>query len=383
MVHMRRRIAIAAAVTAVATGIGAHAAAAAVPTFNASFEGGNCSEFSQGCKTSGSGTYSVASSGAYSGSRYLRASVSGNSGVSFARAQTNISISLGSDFWFGSAVRLKTGFYNAGGQVRLFAWDTYPASPTQRGGIWIDSTGRVVVYRHSDNGGQVPLVILGNRAIPEGKWVWIELHQRLSTTDGQALTEVFMDGVSKGSSTARNINGGTVTRYRVGITDASAAKTAITADFDRAYLGTKKLGPLGSASGTSTSSGGTTSGGTTSGGTTSGGTTSGGTTSGGTTSGGTTSGGTSSTPLQVSILNPADGATVSGYLKVSVSTSGRTASSVRLYLDGSLVAIDNSSPFGFGLWTSKVANGTHTIKVVAIASDGSTAADQHRVKFSN
>jgi hypothetical protein len=367
---MRKRIAIVVALGAVAAALGAQTAPAAVPTFNASFENGNCSEFTQGCKTSGSGTYSVSSSGAYSGTRFLRTSVSGNSGVSFARAAQNLSIGLGSDFWFGAAVRLKTGFYNVGGQVRLFAWDTYPASPTQRGGIWIDSTGRVVVYRHSDGGGQVPLVILGDRAVPEGKWVWMEIHQRLSNTDGQALTEVYVDGVSVGSSTLHNINGGTVTRYRVGITDASAAKTAVTADFDRAYLGPKQLGVPGST----TSGGGTTSGGTTSGGSTSGGTTSGGATGGTTTSG---------TALQVSIDSPADGATVSGTVLVSVSTSGRPVWSVRLYVDGILRDIDATSPYRFELSTTRLWNGYHVIKVVALATDGSTATDRHTVKVAN
>jgi hypothetical protein len=261
---------VAATLLAAASLGGASPAQAAVPAFSDGYESGSCSAWSQGCKVSGSGRYSIGSSGAYDGTRFLRATVGASSVIDFARSQTDISIGLGQEFWFGAAVRLQPGFYNAGGQVRLFAWDAYPASPDQRGGIWIDSTGRVVAY-HMGRSGQVPLVVLGNRALPEGVWTFVEFRQRLSTSDGNALTEVYVNGSLIGSSTLHNTDGPSVTRFRVGITDGSDVRTTVTADFDRAYIGPTRLGPKGS-----TTSGGSTTTGSTGGSTTG---TSGGTTS--------------------------------------------------------------------------------------------------------
>jgi Polysaccharide lyase len=48
-------------------------------------------------------------------------------------------------------------------------------------------------------------VLMANRPIPAGRWFTVMIHLKLSPTDGQALTEVYLDGALVASSTARNM----------------------------------------------------------------------------------------------------------------------------------------------------------------------------------
>jgi hypothetical protein len=209
------------------------------------FEPGNCSEFAQGCQAVSGGSVAFGSGDAYDGLRYQIASDNGSGGVSYARGVDNLTLSPGEEVWFGAAVRPASGFYDrANAQVRLFAWDTYPSSPYMRGGVWVDSSDRVVVYRHVDGGQQTPLVVLGTRALPEGVWTMVEIRQRLSTGPS-ALTEVYVNGVLVGSSSLPNLaRSATITRYRVGLGDSSLVTNPIRVDFDRAYIGSAPRGVL-------------------------------------------------------------------------------------------------------------------------------------------
>jgi hypothetical protein len=207
------------------------------------FELGNCSEFAQGCQASGGGSVTFGSGDAYDGSRYQIASDNGASGISYARGVDNLTLNPGEEVWFGAAVRPSPGFYDrANGQVRLFAWDSYPASPYVRGGIWVDSNDRVVSYRHVDGGEQTPLVVLGTRALPEGVWTMVEIRQRLAAGPG-ALTEVYVNGSLVGSSTLPNLSrSAQITRFRVGLGDSSLVSNPVRVDFDRAYIGSRPRG---------------------------------------------------------------------------------------------------------------------------------------------
>jgi hypothetical protein len=48
-------------------------------------------------------------------------------------------------------------------------------------------------------------VLMKNRPIPADRWFTVTIHLKLSPIDGQALTEVYLDGALVASSTARNM----------------------------------------------------------------------------------------------------------------------------------------------------------------------------------
>ena len=65
-------------------------------------------------------------------------------------------------------------------------------------------------------------------------------------------------------------------------------------------------------------------------------------------------------------------------LNVSVSASDNVGvANVELYIDGSLVASDNSAPYTFSLNTRKFASGTHTLQTKAYDLAGN--ADDTRI----
>ena len=76
----------------------------------------------------------------------------------------------------------------------------------------------------------------------------------------------------------------------------------------------------------------------------------------------------------MSIAFPADGEIVTGTISVSVSASddiGVTA--VELYLDGDLLATDNTAPYSFTWDTGGTADGMHTLQVMAYDAAGNVA----------
>jgi Big-like domain-containing protein/subtilase family protein len=83
---------------------------------------------------------------------------------------------------------------------------------------------------------------------------------------------------------------------------------------------------------------------------------------------------TDTTRPVVKITSPADGATVSKVVQITATASDDTAvSSIRLYLDGKLVASGTLSPLSYSWNTRKAAAGTHTIAAVAEDAAGNTA----------
>jgi len=72
------------------------------------------------------------------------------------------------------------------------------------------------------------------------------------------------------------------------------------------------------------------------------------------------------TPPVVTIMNPTNGATVSGMVTISVKATDNVAvGSITLSVDGAVVATTNSSSVNYKWNTRKAASGTHTISVVA------------------
>lgn len=89
-------------------------------------------------------------------------------------------------------------------------------------------------------------------------------------------------------------------------------------------------------------------------------------------------------PPSVSVSSPANGATISGTVNVSISASDNSSVTLtELYLDNNLLGSDNASPYTFSLDTTKLANGSHTILVKAYDGDGNVSSHSITVNVSN
>jgi hypothetical protein len=79
------------------------------------------------------------------------------------------------------------------------------------------------------------------------------------------------------------------------------------------------------------------------------------------------------TPPSVSITSPANGASVSGTVTVSVSASDNIGvSAVSLSVDGVLISTVSSSPYSFSWNTANVADGNHSLSAAAKDAAGNT-----------
>ncbi len=82
-------------------------------------------------------------------------------------------------------------------------------------------------------------------------------------------------------------------------------------------------------------------------------------------------------PPIITVQSPAGGQTYQGTIAIAATVSGQQVSSLSLYLDGTLLSSFNSttSSISYQLDTTTIADGVHTLQVVAQQSDGmSTAA---------
>jgi chitodextrinase len=80
------------------------------------------------------------------------------------------------------------------------------------------------------------------------------------------------------------------------------------------------------------------------------------------------------TPPSVSITAPSNNATISGVTTVTGTASDNVGvSKVELYIDGTTVATDTSTPYTFSVDTTKYANTTHTLYLEAFDAAGNDA----------
>ena len=92
-------------------------------------------------------------------------------------------------------------------------------------------------------------------------------------------------------------------------------------------------------------------------------------------------GSTANTPPTLSISAPANGATVKGAVSCGASASDSNGiRQVQFYLDGSSIATDTGSPDTCSFDSTKLSNGSHTLRAVATDTLGGTSSTQ--VSFS-
>ncbi|HEX7244240.1 MAG TPA: LamG-like jellyroll fold domain-containing protein [Solirubrobacterales bacterium] len=161
----------------------------------------------------------------------------------------------GDDFWFGAAIYLPTGFYAShDGYTDLLRVDSYVSDDggdtpyADRAEINFASWSNDSLYVAAARGGTKRTLIgpLSPSVLPEGKWSWVEVHVRLRSS-GAALTELKINGVSRGSSTTANLFAGAApfNRLRYGIVSTEGDGSGnLTAYFDRASISATERGPF-------------------------------------------------------------------------------------------------------------------------------------------
>lgn len=224
-------------------------AQAAVSPMLGGFESGGFSEFTQTGVTTGS--LNVVSDRAYEGSRSAKATYSGGGANGYSRTIQFVNWTSSEDVWYGAAFYLPTGYKNSlQGASDIMRWDNYGtyASGADYGGVMIhsDDRARVMLGKYTSDPFQTVVPAFD---LPEGRWFYLEVHQKFSTTPGNALTEVFIDGQKIAGSTAQNTFGRGADRIRTGIVSITEGKqiNPVNLWFDRVSVSTSQRGPIGGA----------------------------------------------------------------------------------------------------------------------------------------
>jgi hypothetical protein len=327
--------------------LAAPAAHAGVVAESASISSNSLSEFSQATQLNA--TVAATSERAYDGS-YAVKSVYGGGGVNaYARGHWDVSWQTGDDVWYGAAYYLPTGFKTAmQNEVALMRWDNWPSyqdGSGDIGGIVIWGSDKRARLKLGTYSGSTEKVLVGPFDVPEGRWFWLEVHQKLGTSG--ALSEVYLDGALVGSSTAANTAGRTIERIRYGLVaqGGSSQTNPLTLYFDRARVSTSATGPLGTAPAPVPAP--------------------------------TTTPSPTPTPAPanaaptVKITAPTAGARFGKSLALEASASDDVrVAKVEFRIDGRLVATDSAAPYSSSVSTRKLSDGTHTISATAYDDAG-------------
>ena len=192
-----------------------------------------------------SGAIDVTTKRAYDGARAAKASYDGSGEDGFARTWFDVNWRQGSDVWYGGAFYISSTaampcWYS------LMRWDNFatygPGGDV--GGIEVSTAGRGRLVRQDYSGANyAPLT--PEFGLPDGRWFWLEVHQRLSSTDGEAINEVFLDERRVGVSRTANSRGRPVDHVRHGfVALAGECASAASIYFDRASVSSNARGPL-------------------------------------------------------------------------------------------------------------------------------------------
>lgn len=209
------------------------------------FENSNFSEFNGYSASAGSLLTTPAK--AYEGSRSALATYDGSGENGFARTWFDVNWAKGSDVWYGAAYFIPSKaampcYYS------LMRWDNYTLYGNPGGdvgGIEVSTSGRARLMRQDYTGDNYG-VLTREFDLPEGRWFWLEVHQRLSDRDGEALNEVYLDGRQIDSSTKANGRGRPVTEVRHGIVSlgGDCATKPASVFIDRVSVSDAMRGPV-------------------------------------------------------------------------------------------------------------------------------------------
>lgn len=181
----------------------------------------------------GGGGFDLRTAGAYEGNNYVQATYL--SGTSSPHGTINLPGWVnGTEVWYGSAFFITNGFAASHSDASILEWSN--AFKNRTGGINLGSDHQWRLVRGSQT--------LGSTfTMPEGQWIWLEVHQRLSQTN--PISEVYVNGRLVSSSAAVNnypdIDGAPVW-LRVGFVRLSGTPSALFVD--RVSVWDRERGPL-------------------------------------------------------------------------------------------------------------------------------------------
>ena len=197
---------------------------------------------------------------AYAGAASLKVHIEATECSPYARGIYNSNspnhIVEGDDLWFGAAIFLPSGFFTAHTKYTdLIRMDSYvtdggelnEAAKQQSINFASFSNDDIYVQAESNEGATTLVGPLSPSVLSENAWHWVEIHAVLDKDNGEALTQLKIDGVSQGSSTSANIFAGRAdfNRLRYGLVSAGSSGSGnLTMYVDRASVNTSERGPL-------------------------------------------------------------------------------------------------------------------------------------------
>ena len=186
------------------------------------------------------------SGGAYQGSGCASANVfpsyfGSSYGLVSTKWKDSDEVWLGSAFWLPQAFRtIQSG--------RLLGWHGGPTSSHSLSLAFDGAADQFKLVRRNVSGTDV----LDNsefqqNLVPVDSWAWIELHLKLSSTGGSALSEVYVNGSLVSSSREENMfaDTGTITSAVFGPSELAGPPVALTIGIDRATILAGQRGPVG------------------------------------------------------------------------------------------------------------------------------------------
>jgi hypothetical protein len=145
---------------------------------------------------------------------------------------------------------LPVGTYAAlQGDAALMRWDNWALANTSQDqfGVWLHGTGTkgnlFLMFNNEQDGEDSILVDPGVR-MAEGRWNCLEVRQKLGY-DGDAISELWLNGAGLGSSTRHNVKGGrrpVTLGYGIVAVNGWAQTNPLTAYIDQAYTARSRAG---------------------------------------------------------------------------------------------------------------------------------------------
>jgi hypothetical protein len=188
------------------------------------------------------------------GDKYALATTWIGQSTNYAFGATSVRWQDTDDVWYGSAFFLPEEFASATGGVDLMRWESQQGGITYIGGLRLRAAGpannKVQLFRGSSAPASTYLGPSAGFSLPEGRWIWIEVHQTLgNSSDDKPFNEVFVDGRLVFSSTAINrdpADTSLISTARYGfVNNGSAWGTLSSMSVDRSTVTGGQLGALG------------------------------------------------------------------------------------------------------------------------------------------
>lgn len=162
----------------------------------------------------------------------------------------------GTEIYYSAHMRWANGWkQNQDSWIAVHRWDCYvDGNNDMQGGLGMfkDDSLMAIMYNGNPHGNPFRTPLITDFIPNHDQWYHIEVFQRLHPSDGSARNQVWVDGVSRGSSTTGNYNvgnqysgsGAVINRLRIG-TFGSAQSDPIYLYFANQTISTHQIGSSG------------------------------------------------------------------------------------------------------------------------------------------